>query len=120
PIKTPGPGFDGSVFLEVWDPGGAQPPNSHPSSVETFFILEGSGVAYSDADEFPVAVGGFVVLPAGTVHRIVNTGTTRLYAVTTMQPDAGFAALVEAGVPELIDESDRRWVGTAAAQTPVS
>ncbi|HWD25293.1 MAG TPA: isochorismatase family protein [Acidimicrobiales bacterium] len=120
PMKTPGPGFDASVFLEVWDPGGAQPPNAHPVSVETFFILEGSGVAYSDADEFPVAAGDFIVLPAGTVHRIVNSGATRLYAVTTMQPDAGFTALVSSGVPEPIDEFDRPWVGIAAPRTSLS
>jgi nicotinamidase-related amidase/mannose-6-phosphate isomerase-like protein (cupin superfamily) len=119
PLKSPEPGFDASVFLEIWDPGGSQPPNSHERSVETFFILEGSGVAYSDGDEFPVTAGDLVVLPAGTVHRIENTGPERLYAVTTMRPDAGFAALVERGSPEALDADDLRWAGEAGLHAPM-
>lgn len=95
-VRPPDCLWDATVVFEVWDPGGAQPPNSHPGSVETFWFLAGEGVATSDG----------VVLPPGSVHHIRNTGPGRLYAVTTMVPDAGFAALVAAGVPDRLDAHD--------------
>lgn len=98
--------YDASVSLEIWEPGGSQPPNSHPGSVETFFFLRGSGLAYCDDHERPVEAGQLLVLPPRSVHRIVNTGTGRLYAVTTMAPDAGFAALIERGEPAELEAAD--------------
>lgn len=95
-----------STCVEVWDPGGSQPANSHPRSVETFFFLRGSGVAECDGVERPVRAGDLVVLPAGSVHRIRNTGAGRLYAITTMTPDDGFVALIRRGVPDLLDADD--------------
>jgi mannose-6-phosphate isomerase-like protein (cupin superfamily) len=47
-----------------------------------------------------------LVLPPNSVHRIVNTGAGRLYAITTMTPDAGFADLVEAGELTVLDAAD--------------
>ena len=49
-LRRPDATYDASVFLEIWDRGGGQPPNSHPGSVETFYILEGMGTAYSDGE----------------------------------------------------------------------
>ena len=103
------PAADGagcSVFFEIWDPGGAQPPNSHPDSDEIFTFLAGSGVAHCDGHEVDVAAGDTLVLPAGTVHRIVNVGTDRMYAVVTMVQDHGFAAFVRRGVPAPLDAED--------------
>lgn len=105
-LRPPDDQYGASVFFEVWDPGGAQPPNSHAGSVETFFFVAGSGVAYCDGLATPVAAGDLLVLPARSVHRIVNTGPGRLYAVTTMTPDGGFAALVTAGTPVELDADD--------------
>jgi nicotinamidase-related amidase/mannose-6-phosphate isomerase-like protein (cupin superfamily) len=108
PLRRPDSVYDASVFLEIWDPGGSQPPNTHEGSVETFFILQGSGVAHVDGVETTLEASEFVVLAPRSVHRIENTGAGRLYAITTMTPDAGFASLVEAGVPEPLDEVDLR------------
>jgi nicotinamidase-related amidase/mannose-6-phosphate isomerase-like protein (cupin superfamily) len=80
---------DVTVVLEVWDVGGAQPPNSHPRSVETFFFLAGTGTAYCDRHVSTVAAGQLLVLPPRSTHRIVNDGPTRLSAITTMAPDDG-------------------------------
>lgn len=106
-LRRPDELCDASVVFEVWQPGGSQPPNSHPGSVETFFFLRGEGLAYCDDHEVPVRAGELLVLPPGSVHRIVNTGPGRLYAITTMTPDAGFADLIEAGVPAELDPEDR-------------
>ncbi|MFT3852879.1 MAG: cupin domain-containing protein [Ilumatobacteraceae bacterium] len=105
-VRAPDDVDPSSVSFEIWDPGGAQPPNSHPRSVETFFFLRGAGVAISDGVEHPVRAGQLLVLPPGSVHRIVNTGTGRLYAITTMTPDDGFVDLITGGVPDALDEED--------------
>jgi hypothetical protein len=106
PLRDPDTLYPASVFFEIWEPGGSQPPNSHPGSVETFLFLAGEGVAYCDEVVSAVQAGQFLVLPPRSVHRVENTGPGRLYAITTMTPDAGFAALVRAGVPEPLDPED--------------
>jgi mannose-6-phosphate isomerase-like protein (cupin superfamily) len=107
-VRPPSGPDDPSVSLEVWDPGGTQPPNSHPRSVETFWFLHGEGVAISDGTEVPVRAGTLLVLAPGSVHQIRNTGPGRLYAITTMTPDDGFAGLIAAGPPDRLDETDLR------------
>lgn len=105
-VHYPDDVYDVSVLYEVWEVGGAQPVNSHSRSVETFWFLSGSGVAFSDGSEIEVAAGGFLVLPPKSRHRIANTGDSRLYAITTMSPDDGFAKLVSSGVPTTFDPED--------------
>lgn len=110
-VRHPDGPDDASVLFEVWEPGGAQPPNSHPDSVETFWFLAGEGIATSDGVELPVRAGQLLVLPAGSLHHIRNTGTGRLYAITTMTPDAGFAAFVERGPVTELDAADLAVLG---------
>jgi mannose-6-phosphate isomerase-like protein (cupin superfamily) len=105
-LREPQTPDDTSICVEVWDPGGSQPANSHPRSVETFYFLRGSGVAECDGVERAVRAGDLVVLPPGSVHRIRNTGPGRLYAVTTMTPDDGFVALIRRGVDDQLDPLD--------------
>jgi len=105
-LRTPDSVLDVSVALEIWDPAGAQPVNSHESSVETFLFLKGEGTAVSDGVETPVKAGQLLVLPAGSEHRIINTGESRLYAITTMYPDHGFAEMILAGPRAAIDSDD--------------
>lgn len=102
-LVRPADGTAASVFFEVWEPGGSQPPNSHPGSAEIFVVLRGTGRAYSDGHVAGLRAGDVLVLPPGSVHRIENTSATeRLYAVTIMADDqgalpGGFAALVDRG-----------------------
>lgn len=105
-VRAPHGGHDVSVFFEVWEPGGSQPPNSHANSFETFWFLRGEGIATSDGVEYPVRAGQLLVLPPGSVHHIRNTGTSRLYAITTMAPDDGFIDLVDRGVESPFDPED--------------
>jgi hypothetical protein len=37
---------------------------------------------------------------------VENTGRTRLYCLTTMVPNEGFAELIRAGVPDRLDAED--------------
>jgi mannose-6-phosphate isomerase-like protein (cupin superfamily) len=106
PLRDPDGLYDVSMFLEICELGGAQPPNSHPRSVETFLFLKGEGMAYCDEESVPVRSGALLVLPPRSLHRIVNTGEQRLYAITTMYPDDGFAALVRRGTSEALTAED--------------
>ena len=112
-LQRPGAAGTASVFLEVWEPGGAQPINSHPESVETFLFLRGTGRAESDGTVLDVGPGDLLILPAGSRHRIVNTGPGRLYAITTMVSDHGFCAFVERGMPASLDAADLEVMGVA-------
>ena len=104
-LAGPADGSPASVFYEVWEPGGAQPYNSHPESTEIFVVLTGHGIAHSDEHSVPIGPGDVLVLPPGSVHRIENTSATeRLYTVTM---PGGFAALVSAGTPAQWDDTDR-------------
>jgi mannose-6-phosphate isomerase-like protein (cupin superfamily) len=118
-LAGPRDGSPTSVFFEIWEPGGAQPDNSHPESTEVFVILSGRGRAHSDEHTAELRAGDVLVLHPGSTHRIVNTSDTeRLYAVTVMASDAGalpggFADLVAAGTPAAWDGADRDMLGGA-------
>lgn len=115
PLHLPDVGYDASVFLEIWEPGGSQPPNGHPRSVETFFFLAGRGTAYCDDAVVDVEAGQLLLLPPRSLHRIENTGDAKLFAVTTMTPDDGFAALVLGGVPTEVTAEELVVLGWAGA-----
>ena len=116
-LVRPSDGTDTSVFYEVWEPSGAQPPNSHPASTEIFVVLRGEGRAFSDEHSVDLRAGDVLILPPGSVHRIVNTSPTeRLYTVTIMANDpgalpGGFAALVDRGTPAAWKAADRAVLG---------
>lgn len=114
PLAGPLDGSPTSVFLEIWEPGGAQPDNTHPDSVEIFVVLSGEAEAHSDEHTVALGRGDVLVLPAGSVHTIRNTSATeRLYTVTIMAVDnegsmpEGFEHLVVSGTPTTLDEQDK-------------
>jgi len=47
-LSGPAQGSRTTVVLEIWEPGGSQPDNSHPASSETFVVLKGTARAHSD------------------------------------------------------------------------
>ena len=118
-LRGPDEVHDVSVFLEIWQPGGSQPPNSHPKSVETFLFLKGTGKAHCDGHEVDVRAGQLLVLPAGSLHWIESSPATKLYAITTMSPDEGFAALVGRGEVARLDEEERAVLAQTSASERV-
>lgn len=114
-LRGPDQVLDNSVFLEIWEPGGSQPFNSHPQSTETFLFLRGRGRAFCDGTELEVRAGQLLVLPAGSLHRIESEPASKLFAITTMAPDDGFAALVSRGQPVALDEDERAVLAQAQA-----
>jgi mannose-6-phosphate isomerase-like protein (cupin superfamily) len=112
------PAADGTDFItviEIFEPGGATPPNTHTAATEQFFVLAGEGRAFCDGHELPLARGGLLVVPPGTEHVVENTGPGKLYCLTTLMPDEGFADLVRAGIPVALGDDDRRVLCDALA-----
>jgi mannose-6-phosphate isomerase-like protein (cupin superfamily) len=100
---------DGVPFIhcvEIWDEGGAQPPNVHANAEEIFYILKGRATAHCDGRVFALEAGDSFLARRGQTHRIVNVGPGRLYALCTMIPDDQFAALIRGGVPAELDAED--------------
>jgi quercetin dioxygenase-like cupin family protein len=112
-LAGPEHGSSASVFLEIWEPGGAQPLNSHPDSAEIFLVLAGTATAHSDAHTAELTAGDVLILQPGSEHRIVNTSDTELlYTITVMADDGGFADLVDSGTPVALSPADIRTLAT--------
>ncbi|PZD70979.1 hypothetical protein C1752_08623 [Acaryochloris thomasi RCC1774] len=97
-----------TVCVEIFDPGGATPPNRHQIAVEMFFILEGQGIASCDGKEVCIQAGDSLLVPPTGTHQIINTGAGRLYALCFMVPNEDFVELIQSGVPVELDEEDLR------------
>lgn len=96
------------TVIEIFDVGGKTPPNSHVAADELFYVLHGEGVAVCEGKRFPVRKGSSFLVRAGAEHVVENTGATRLYCLTTMVPNEGFAELIRGGVEDVLDEEDLR------------
>lgn len=100
---------DGVTFtlvVEIFEPGGRTPPNTHAMAEECFFVLAGHGKAHADGIEMPVAPGDCFVLRPGTEHVVVNDTAEKLYCLTLMTPNEGFAELIRNGTPVALTAQD--------------
>jgi mannose-6-phosphate isomerase-like protein (cupin superfamily) len=118
-LAGPAHGSSTSVFLEIWEPGGAQPLNSHEDSAEIFIVLSGEARAHSDEHTVDLSAGDVLILQPGSEHRILNTSeTATLYTLTVMANDGGFAKLVTDGTPVAMDAADRGALVRKLGPTP--
>jgi mannose-6-phosphate isomerase-like protein (cupin superfamily) len=101
-------GVDFITVVEIFEPGGATPPNAHVAAWEQFVVLAGSGVAHCDGRATPVERGDILIVPPGMEHVVHNVGPGKLYCLTTMIPNEGFAELIHAGIPVELDAADVR------------
>jgi mannose-6-phosphate isomerase-like protein (cupin superfamily) len=72
-----------------------------------FYVLSGRGRAYCDGKTYDVEKGDTLVLPPRMEHVVENTGPDRLYCLTVMVPNEGFAELIRAGSPQSLDAADQ-------------
>jgi mannose-6-phosphate isomerase-like protein (cupin superfamily) len=93
--------------VEIFDVGGKTPPNVHHEAHEMFYVLSGRGRAYCGGETFDVAQGDTLVLPPGLEHVVENTGPDKLYCLTVMVPNEGFAELIRDGATMDLDDRDR-------------
>lgn len=99
--------------LEIFDVGGFTPPNQHRAADEVFVVLHGHGEASLGDATLQVKPGSVLLLRPGHSHAVRNTGSTRLYCLTTMVPDEDFAKLITSGVPDTLDAEDLAALGWA-------
>ncbi len=92
-------GVSFTLVVEIFEPGGKTPPNTHSAAEECFFVLAGEGVATADGKTMPIGPGDCFVLRPGVEHVVENTGATKLYCLTLMTPNEGFAELIRNGTP---------------------
>ena len=105
-----------TMLVEIYEPGGATPPNTHAKAFEHFFILKGTGKGYCDGMQVDLGPGASLLVPPGKEHIVENTGTDKLYALCTMVPNEGFAEMIHAGHPvELTAEDIAVLTGAAVA-----
>lgn len=107
--------FDGekdkieNVFVvEIFTKGGATPPNEHAGAHEFFYVLHGEGTARCGKDVMPIKKGDALLLHPGNEHVVENTGPGKLYTLTVMTPNEGFAELIRRGEPVELDAEDVR------------
>ncbi|GAB4182476.1 MAG: hypothetical protein OHK0024_21910 [Thalassobaculales bacterium] len=108
------PGAGGTRFtavVEIFQPGGRTPPNTHAAAEELFFVLKGEGLAHAGGKSVALKAGDALAVPPGVEHVIENTGTGKLYTLTVMAPNEEFAELLLAGTPVELDAEDRAVIG---------
>lgn len=100
---------DGVTFtlvVEIFESGGKTPPNSHAIAEEVFFVLSGTGIATAGGIARRIGPGDVLVLRPGTEHVVENTSNGKLYCLTMMTPNEGFAELIRNGTPVQLTADD--------------
>ncbi|MEK8128777.1 cupin domain-containing protein [Paenibacillus filicis] len=105
--------------VEIFDVGGQTPPNEHSEAYEYFYVLGGEGVATVGSSDVAIRTGSYFIVPPGHNHQVRNTGTGRLYVLTTMVPDESFSELIKSGPESSLDEEDLKVLrGVHSANKP--
>ncbi len=100
--------IDNIFVIEIFNVGGATPPNEHAAAHEFFYVLEGEGIARCEDKTMTINKGDALLLRPGSEHVIQNTGKGKLYTLTVMTPNEGFAELIRRGEPVALDAEDMR------------
>jgi mannose-6-phosphate isomerase-like protein (cupin superfamily) len=106
-------GMSFTLVVEIFAPGGRTPPNAHAIAYESFFVLAGEGRALAGGEALAIGPGDALVLRPGVEHVIENTGPGKLYCLTFMTPNEGFAELIRGGTPVELTEADRAVIAGA-------
>ena len=106
-LDPAGDAVDLTCVVEIFKPGGRTPPNTHQVAQELFFVLKGTGRAHCGGRTVELAPGDALLVPPGHEHVIENTGAGKLYTLTVMIPNEGFAELIRNGTPVPLDAEDR-------------
>jgi len=101
---------DGTPFIsvvEIFEVGGKTPPHAHQQAHEMFYVLSGQGRAHCNGMSHDLEQGDSLVLPPGMEHVVENIGPDKLYCLTVMAPNEGFAEMIRAGADMALDAADR-------------
>jgi mannose-6-phosphate isomerase-like protein (cupin superfamily) len=105
-ILREGDGRSSTVFLEVHDPCDRVPPHSHHHAAEFFFVLRGEVIFHVDDQAISARGGDFLVVPEDARHDLENPGPERLYLLTVLSTDEGFAESLRQSIPTPLDAED--------------
>jgi mannose-6-phosphate isomerase-like protein (cupin superfamily) len=108
-----GEGLESVVVVEVFTVGGRTPPNNHTHAHEFFYVLHGEGRAVCDGHFTALRRGDALLVRPGVEHVIENTGSGKLYTLTVMSPNEGFAELIRGGEAVPLDAEDRTVLAAA-------
>ena len=97
-----------TMFLEVHDPCDRVPPHAHHHAAELFFVLRGTVIFHVGDRSITARGGDFVLVPEEALHDLENPGPQRLYLLTVLSQDDGFADLLQHGIPTPLDQEDLR------------
>ncbi|WP_168118603.1 cupin domain-containing protein [Paenibacillus sp. HB172176] len=92
--------------VEIFDVEGKTPPNEHAEAFEYFYVLHGEGIATVGDESMTIGQGAYFIVYPGQTHQVINTGSSRLYVLTTMVPDEKFSDLIKSGIEASLDEED--------------
>ena len=106
-----------SVIEERMPPGTSEQRHRHVKARQFFYVLEGEGTARCDGKTMPIKRGDALLLRPGSEHVIENTGPGKLYTLTVMTPNEGFAELIRSGQPVDLDDEDLKVLGAAGQWT---
>ena len=104
-LSHPGPGSC-TLFIEIHEPHNRVPAHSHHQAAELYFILRGSVVFHVNGQTINASQGDFVTVPETALHDLENPGSARLYMLTVLSHDEGFADLVARSIPTPLDAED--------------
>ncbi|MEM1289224.1 MAG: cupin domain-containing protein [Pseudomonadota bacterium] len=100
-----------TFIIEIYNVGGATPPNTHTGAYEFFFILAGEGKGFCDGVEVDLRPGTSLLLPPGKEHVVQNTGEGKLYAFCAMVPNEDFAEMIHNGIEVELTDEDKAIIG---------
>ena len=95
-----------TIFLEIHDPSDRVPPHAHHQAAELFFVLRGEVHFHVGEKSIRARGGDFVVVPEDAIHDLENPGPGRLYLLTVLSCDQGFADVLRHGFPAPLDAED--------------
>ncbi|HEX3573893.1 MAG TPA: cupin domain-containing protein [Rhodopila sp.] len=107
-------GVSFTLVVEIFEPGGKTPPNTHTIAEEAFFVIAGTGRASAAGETRDIGPGDVLALRPGTEHVVENTGPGKLYCLTMMTPNEGFAELIRNGIPVELTADDRAVIAGSA------
>jgi mannose-6-phosphate isomerase-like protein (cupin superfamily) len=93
--------------VEIFEVGGKTPRHGHAHAHEMFYVLSGRGRAWCDGKAYAFGQGDTLVLPPGMEHVVENAGPEKLYCLTVMVPNEGFAEMIRDGADMALDAGDR-------------
>jgi mannose-6-phosphate isomerase-like protein (cupin superfamily) len=79
----------------------------HPYVTQFIRIEQGDGVAILNGRRYPLMNGSAVLIPAGTWHNIINTGTNPLHLYTIYAPPNHPPNRYDISKPEATSETDQ-------------